>query len=462
MKQFHEDFADAAALEKMIEEEEVGSWSRLWEGKNNHGTMIEMPVMAPFVLTTQSDTLSTWRSNAFYMSTDPEGNQLPYIDGVQSIRVESREVAVFRTMAGETDMSGLNYLIREIPLYRSNMDRAGIEIKSWPLPGPGDMGLVTCQTCNQDAETGKWFRTRDFRTALSHAFDREAMNDTVYLGMGVPKNWVPHPSTPYYPGDKWAFDAIEFDQDKANRMLDDLGLTAKDDQGFRLRTDGSGDRLSFRVFSELVNSDDVTELLVDYFAGVGIEYKHKAQKSPWTVTYPGKEALLVGRIVGNYGANPWFSSWTRCCGTGGGPVFSPDISDLDRSMKRGPNGAVPTEGGYTPRCDCTMDPDWKPTAPADTFPADPSGNIAWLQDNWHLGKGFARLSPERVEIGKKVFAIHAEEKYYNIFIAHSGFWRGTIINRTNFKNVPDTHVADTRGFYGELYYFTDGLDNIRK
>jgi len=462
MKQFHEDFASPDDISKMIDEEEVGDWPRLWGSVNNLNTHVEMPVMGPFVLTTEGDTLSTWRSNPYFMSTDPAGNQLPYIDGVQSIRVESREVAVFRSMVGETDMHGKDFLIREIPLYRSNQDKVGIDLKLWPLPGPGDMGLVVCQTCNQDPETGKWMRTKEFRNALSLAFDREAINDTLYLGLGLPKNWVPHPSTPYYPGDEFAFDNTVFDQDKANEILDGLGLTEKDSEGFRLRSDGSGERLSFLVLSELTRSDDVTELMVDYFADVGIEYKHKAMSAPWTLTYPGKEPLLVARIVGNYGANPWFSGWSRCCGTGGGPAFVPDISDLDRSMQRGPQGAVVTEDGYLPRCDCAMSATWEPTAPSDTYPADPSGNIAWLQDNWHKGKGFARLSPERIEIGKEVFRIHALEKYYTVVMAHSGFWRGTIMNRRNFNNVPVTHVADTLGFYGELYYFTDGTDNIQQ
>ena len=114
-------------------------------------------------------------------------------------------------------------------------------------------------------------------------------------------------------------------------------------------------------------------------------------------------------------------------------------------MKRGPNGAVPVEGGYQPRCDCEQSPIWEPTAPASTFPADPTGTIDWLNENWHKGKGFARLSPDRVEIGKEVFRLHAEEKYYNILIAHSGFWRGTIINKNNFLNAPETHVADVVG-----------------
>ncbi len=461
MKQFHEDHADADKLKAIIQEYEAGDWLRLWGVVNNHGTHVEMPVMGPFVLTSQSDTLSTWRTNPFFFEVDPEGNQLPYLDGVDSLRVESREVGVFRSMAGETDLHGRDFRLEELPLYRSNMGRGDFNIKLWPLPGPGDMGMIICQTCNQDPETGKWMRSIDFRNALSLAMDRNSINDTVFLGLGVEKNWVPHPSTPYYPGDDAAFHNTEYDPDKANEILDGLGLTERDAEGFRLRSDGSGERLSFLNLAELNNGDKAAELMVDYFAQVGIDMPAKPMNAPWTLTYPGKEAISTLRVVGNYGANPWFSSWTRCCATGAGPAFVPDIGDLPRSMKRGPNGAVPMEGGYQPRCDCEQSPDWKPTAPDHTYPADPTGTIDWLNQNWHKGKGFERLSPDRVEIGKEVFRLHAEEKYYNILIAHSGFWRGTIINRNNFLNAPETHVADVVGWYGELYYFADGIDNIR-
>ena len=143
------------------------------------------------------------------------------------------------------------------------------------------------------------------------------------------KNWVAHPATPYYPGDQWAFHNTEYDPDKANEILDGLGLSARDAEGFRLRSDGSGERLSFRHLSELGPTADIMELETDYFADVGLEVKNKPMNAPWTLSYPGKEyfAMLKAHF-GYYGANPWFSGWTRCCATGGGPAFAPDISDL--------------------------------------------------------------------------------------------------------------------------------------
>jgi len=461
MKQFHQDYVDPDNLKKLIASEEAVDWPRFWGIKNNESTHVGKPLMGPFTLESHSDALNTWTSNPFFFEVDPEGNQLPYIDGFMNIKVESREVGVFRGMAGESDLSALGYQIPEIPLYRSNMSKGDYNIKIWPQVGPGDFTTSIVQTYNSDPEIGKWLRTSDFRQALSLGIDREAINDTILLGLGTPKNWVSHPSTPYYPGDDWAFHNTEYDPSKANEILDRLGLSQKDSDGFRLRSDGSGDRLSFSHLSELGPTADIMELQRDYFADIGIEINNKPMNAPWTLSYPGKEylAMLQGHF-GYYGANPWFAAWTRCCGTGGGPAFSPDISDLARSMKRGPKGAIPTNGGYQPRCDCKISTIWEPSAPKDTYPADPTGTIAWLHDNWHIGRGKSQFSPERIEIGKEIHRIHGEQKFMLSVSAHSGASRGIVINRNNFLNAPDTHIADTVGFYGELYFFLDGKDNV--
>jgi len=176
MKQYHEDHADAATLKKLIEDEEAGDWARFWGIKNNNGTFIEKVRMAEAILTSQSDTLSTWRANPYYFAVDPEGNQLPYVDGWMTIKVESREVGVFRSMAGETDAYAAIFQIQEIPLYRSNEKKGNFSVKIWPITGPQDVGYAVCQTCNQDPEVGKWLRTRDFRNAISYAMDRDSIN----------------------------------------------------------------------------------------------------------------------------------------------------------------------------------------------------------------------------------------------------------------------------------------------
>jgi len=461
LKKWHEDYADPADIKKMIEENEVGDWKQLWGLINNLQTQVGMPMPAPFVLSSKSETLSIWESNPYFFVVDPEGNQLPYVDGIKKVKVESREVGVFRAMAGETDLSARGTVHAEIPLYRSNMGKGDFNIKIWPETGPGDYTAAIGQTYNTDPEIGKWIRTTEFRQALSLAMDREAILDTILLGIGTPKNWVAHPSTPYYPGDKWAFHNTEYDPDKANEILDSLGLTERDSEGFRLRSDGSGERLSFTHVSQMGAAADIMELETDYFADVGIYMKNKPMNSPWSLSSPGIEYMdmWIGHF-GFYGANPWFAGWSRCCSNGAGDNWTPDINQLPTSMKRGPDGAKITEGGYTPKCECPVSDIWLPKAPDNTYPADPTGTIAWMQDNWVDGWGLAQYSPERIAIGKEIHRIHGEQKFMLSVAAHTGAMIGLVLNKNNFMNAPETHMGSQEGFYGELYYFVDGKDNI--
>jgi len=462
MKQFHVDYADPDELQKMIDEEEVTDWVRLWGQKNNFGKNPGWPWMGHFILDSESDTLWNLSANPYFMEVDPEGNQLPYQEGVQIIKVESREVAIFRTMAGESDFQGANTRLQEIPLYRQNQEKGDFSIKIWPTTGGGDILMTIGMTGNQDAELGKALRTQDFRLAMSIALDREAINDTLYLGLGIPNNWVPHPGVQYYPGDEYAFKDIKYDPDRANKILDGLGYTEKDSAGFRLRTDGSGERLSFDTVSDLGWTGDVATLMVDYWADVGLEFKDKNMQAPYTLSYAGKVSLDIARYMSIYQANPWFASWTACCAIGGGPPFSPDINDQDTGMKKGPDGAIPTEGGYQPRCGCEQSNVWEPKAPAANYVADISGTIEWSGKTWHAGRGYSNLSPERIEMGKQIFRNHADEKYMMSVLSHMGYMRGTILHQNNMINIPETHTSDTWGWYNELFYFTDGKDNMGK
>jgi peptide/nickel transport system substrate-binding protein len=458
LKQYHEDYASAAEIQAAMEEAGAATWLQLWGWAGDKTKRLRMPNTTPFILASTSDTLNTWDANPYYHVVDPEGNQLPYVDGAMVNITASREVGVFRAMAGETDGNSNGFEIPEIPLYRSNMDKGDYNIKIWPALGGTDYGTSIGQTYNTDPEIGKWNRTSDFRQAMSLALDREAIIDSVLLGLGTAKNFVVHPSLPYYPGDEWAFHNSKYDPAAANALLDGLGLTARDSDGFRLRSDGSGERLSFTHLSQLGPTADVMELEQDYYADVGIELKNRPMQNPNPLQYSGKEYMLMYGGFGLYTSSPWL--YITMVPMGGGPSWAPDIGDLDRSMKVGPAGATITEGGYTPRCGCPVSDIWLPQAPANTYPADPTGTILRIREAWLEGRQYSMFSPERIELGKEINRIHGEQKFYVAVASHTGAFRGVYINRNNLVNVPDTHAPAVVGFYTEQYYFIDGKDNV--
>ena len=107
---------------------------------------------------------------------------------------------------------------------------------TWPTFGGSDAVVMFNQTWQ--GPEGEMFRNKDFRIALSHAIDRDAIKELAFFGLGEARQGVPAPFHPYYPGDEHAFKHTAYDPDKASQMLDGV-LPNKDSDGFRTLPDGS-------------------------------------------------------------------------------------------------------------------------------------------------------------------------------------------------------------------------------
>jgi peptide/nickel transport system substrate-binding protein len=90
------------------------------------------------------------------------------------------------------------------------------------------------QTYQKETDIGKLLQNKEFRYALSYAIDRKQIQESAFLGLGEPRNGVPAPWHPYYPGDAIAKARTEFNAAEANKLLDKIGLDKKDSEGFRL------------------------------------------------------------------------------------------------------------------------------------------------------------------------------------------------------------------------------------
>ena len=147
--------------------------------------------------------------------------------------------------------------------------------------------LIPNQTA-KDPELRDLFQSRDFRVALSLGIDRENLNETLYFGLATPFPAVPPPDMPFFQPEWASPDYIQYDPDRANQLLDSMGLTERDSEGFRLRRDGNG-RLSILVNSITAHWPEdavVMELLTQDLADLGIEIIHR----PWADPSPLDEA----------------------------------------------------------------------------------------------------------------------------------------------------------------------------
>ena len=454
MKQFHPKYADPAELQKMIDDANLEDWTQLFSQKTNVISNPDKPCLVAWCTKIKEDTQIIAERNHYYAFFDPEGNQLPYTDRATKLQMENREVAIFRSMNGETDGMTTPFLVSEMPLYNANMDKGDYSIYHWPSPGGSDLIMQLNMEYNKDPELGKWLRTKEFRHALSWALDREVLNDTLFLGIGTIQNWVPHPSTPYYPGLAAAQNHIQYDPDAANALLDSLGLTERDSEGFRVRPDNGERFIMEGVITPRANRDGpLMELVVPMWEEIGIEFSYRLTDSANSEYQAGDEYLMQRTDFSAYQANPWCCDWNQLAPMRGGHSAAPSVGTYYETA--GEKGMAPGP-----------DPSFLPLAPADTFPIDVSGNLMKLVELWQEGRGYPAYHPRRIELGKELFTVYGEELYTIPVAGFTGVFRGIFINRNNMLNQAKTHVRDHNGFQAWTYYFegstadTRGMDNL--
>jgi peptide/nickel transport system substrate-binding protein len=275
LQQFHPDFIGAEAAEKLAKDAGYDKWVNLFKFKNTAHLNPELPVITPWKTVTPINE-PTWvmERNPYSVFVDTAGNQLPYIDKVVLTVFENIEVHNLRAIAGEYDFMARHVDIQKIPVFLENEEKGEYKLYLDPGDYGGDMIIKFNMTYNDDAEIRKWFHTRDFRRALSLGIDRDQINETFWLGVGMPRSPIPAASNLYYPGPKYDRLWATYEPDKANEMLDAIGLQQKDADGFRLRPDGSNKPLTIEVTTwsgQFVQYTQIMEAIREMWQKIGIK-----------------------------------------------------------------------------------------------------------------------------------------------------------------------------------------------
>ena len=211
------------------------TWTELFANKNAPPENPERPTMAAWAPTSRaSDPIFTLKRNPYYVGVDKAGNQLPYIDEVRFTYFADAQALNLAAIAGEFDMQERHINMTNYPVLKEQEKTGKYKIITWSTFGGADAVIAFNQTYTADPEMGKVMANKDFRIALSLAINREQIKESVFLGLGEPRQAVPAPWHPYYPGDEYAKKYTEFNRDQANKMLDGIGLNKKDADGIRL------------------------------------------------------------------------------------------------------------------------------------------------------------------------------------------------------------------------------------
>jgi peptide/nickel transport system substrate-binding protein len=270
LKQFHIKYADKDELDAMIKDAGVEHWYQVFGRKPSTRRNQDTPSYLPWNLSTPShnDPLVADR-NPYYWKVDPEGNQLPYIDTIHWSLVDGKDQLNLRAIQGEVDMQLRHITFDNVPLFMENQERGNYRVMLWQRGQVTDTVLHLNHT-NQDLVLREIVQDKRFRYALSLGINRADIIEAVYLGQAEPNQVSPTKTSAVY-WEPQAKNLIEHDPERANAYLDEMGLTERDGEGYRLRPDGERLSIVFEYAAVFGAWGDIAELLTSDWTELGIE-----------------------------------------------------------------------------------------------------------------------------------------------------------------------------------------------
>jgi peptide/nickel transport system substrate-binding protein len=214
-------------------------------------------------------TVVTYERNPYYWKVDTKGNQLPYINSLRLDVGTDLEALVLKAANGEIDFQDRHISrVSNKAMFVDNQRRGDYRLIDIPNADFNTVPIAFNLT-HKDPVKRQIFNNKAFRVALSIAIDRQAIIDTVFIGQGEPWNGGPRKESPYY-SEKLAKQHLEYDPDKANRMLDEAGFK-RNAQGRRLGPDGKPISFTFPVVGVLGDFVKPLELVREYWKVVGVD-----------------------------------------------------------------------------------------------------------------------------------------------------------------------------------------------
>ncbi len=272
LKKFHPAYVGKDELDRLVQAAGFKTWTELFAARNAPPENPERPTMAAWMSVTRvSDPVFTLRRNPYFIGVDTAGNQLPYIDEVRFTYFADVQALNLAAIAGNFDMQERHIQMTNYPVFKEQERTGKYRVITWSTFGGSDAVIAFNTTYTADPELGKLMANKDFRVALSLAVNRDQIKESVFLGLGEPRQGVPAPWHPYFPGAEWASKYTDFNRDQANKLLDQLGLTKRDAQGIRLLPNGKPATIEISVVPAFGAWPDVAQLVAKDWEAVGIK-----------------------------------------------------------------------------------------------------------------------------------------------------------------------------------------------
>jgi peptide/nickel transport system substrate-binding protein len=307
----------------------------------------ELLFNGPFMLTGfQPGERLVWARNPYFgaWNVDEAGNELPYLDG-RIHRIADGDAQLNLFLAGELDLFGPRNLddigVINVAIQNRDIDATVIE-------GYGGAASSQFIVFNWNNASDPWlervFRNADFRRAMYHLVDRDAIIDLVYSGAAQAMH-----SGIYLPNAFWLDESTpryDYDPERAQQLLARAGFSRRNAQG--ILVDDSGRTLSFRLATNAGNRqrEQITGIFADTAREIGVDVQTEALDFSLLVDQllsEGTDRPFHAILIGLQGGNrvwPFGESVYACAGflhmfNRSGECITPQETLIDQLIKVG-------------------------------------------------------------------------------------------------------------------------------
>ena len=245
----------------------AGTFAQAMAASTPPGDLVSL---GPFKLTSYSSGQRlVFDRNPLYWNHDAAGVQLPYMDQVVLEIVPDQNAELVRLQSGQFDMLQQQVRPEDIATLRPLEQQGKLKLLELGVSADADLFFFNLRSSYWDKDPRRdWIMRKEFRKAISHAIDREAFANTVFLGAGVPI-WGP-----VTPGNqKWFSPNVPrygYSLERAKEILEGIGLINRDADPWL--EDSKGTEARFSVIGYRGNSsvERGSAILRDELAKIGV------------------------------------------------------------------------------------------------------------------------------------------------------------------------------------------------
>ena len=245
----------------------AGTFTKAWAADTPPSELVSL---GPFTLTEyKPGERLIFDRNPRYWRRDAQGVQLPYADRLTIELVPAQDAELVRLQAGQSDFTQQPLRATDIEAMRALKAQGRVQLLELGVSPEADSLIFNLRPKKWAKDPrAPWLSRKEFRQAISHAVDRQAFANTVFLGAAVPING------PVTPGNSHWFSssvpAYEFSREKALALLSGIGLRNRDQDPWLEDEKGVEARFTLLTFRGNAVLERSAEVIGDALRQIGI------------------------------------------------------------------------------------------------------------------------------------------------------------------------------------------------